>query len=320
MIGTFAVAGESAWRRKQLLILCYHGISLRDEHRWWPHLYITPEQFRERLRLLSEARATVLPLGEGLRRLREGSLPPRSVVITFDDGFADFHQHAFPALRDFGFPCTLYLTTHYCGRPLPIINLVLDYVLWKSGKSHTAAPVFDVPESLPLSTFEERQVVVKRILDWMLRRELSTGAKDDVARELAGGLGVNYDSILGERLFQIMTPEEVRQTAQPGIGIELHTHCHRVPRDRALFEQEIKENRRRIIELVGKAPVHFCYPSGEYAPEFFGWLGELGVQSATTCEMGLAARRSQSMRLPRVLDDSGMSTLRFQSVIAGLLV
>src|SRR5216117_1925670 len=62
--GIFALVAHSPWRRRRLLILCYHGFSLDDEHQWNPSLYIQPRLFEERLKLLE--RANVLPLTEGL--------------------------------------------------------------------------------------------------------------------------------------------------------------------------------------------------------------------------------------------------------------
>lgn len=319
-LGGFSLAASSPRRRNSLLILCYHGISLQDEHKWWPHLFITPEQFRQRLECLRQVGASVLPLGEALLRLQNGSLPPRSVVLTFDDGFCDFLVHAAPMLSEFGFPCTLYLTTHYCGYRLPIINLMLDYLLWKAGKDSIRLPELGLEARQPLQTYDERQRVVKHLLDWTGQKEMSTADKDEIAQMVASNLGINYGAILQQRILQVLSPSEVTKVARSGIDVQLHTHRHRTPRDRTLFLAEIEDNRRRIVELTGKDPVHFCYPSGQYSPEFFGWLSDAGVRSATTCESGLALRNSQSMKLPRVLDDSGMTSLRFESAVAGLFV
>ena len=88
--GAFRLAGGSRWRRRQLLILAYHGVSLDDEHLWEGALYLSPETFRSRMRALKSFGAAVLPLGEAVERLYAGDLPDRAVALTFDDGAYDF--------------------------------------------------------------------------------------------------------------------------------------------------------------------------------------------------------------------------------------
>lgn len=318
-VGLFSLASRSSRRTSRLLILCYHGLSLYDEHEWQPLLYITPERFRQRLTSLRDMNASVLPLNEALTRLHSGSLPPRSAAITFDDGMYDFLIHGVPALSEFGYPATLYLTTYYCKYRVPVITLVLDYLLWKSGKRSVELPEqsIDVPASI--TTYEERQQVVIRVLKWMEAKELSTLEKDDTARQMAKKLGVDYQEIVDRRLLQIASSEEAVAISRAGVDLELHTHRHRTPRDRDLFWRELQDNSNSIRELTGKTPAHFCYPSGHSLPEFLPWLREFGVKSATTCERGLAARSSDDLLLPRVLDDSTVDAVRFESFVSGLL-
>src|SRR5215472_15490765 len=129
--GVFRLVLKSQWRTKRLLILCYHGVSRFDEHLWRPSLYMQPEVFRQRLEILKQGRYNVLRLGEGLQRLQAGELPPRSVAITLDDGGYDFYAAAFPLIRSYGFPVTVYQTTYYGDYQKPIFNLVCSYMLWK---------------------------------------------------------------------------------------------------------------------------------------------------------------------------------------------
>src|SRR5256885_15597344 len=93
--GVFRLVANSNWRQQRLLILCYHGFALEDEHHWRPGLYMPAQQLEQRLELLRKYGCSVLPLGEALRRLQTGALPPRSVVLTFDDGAYDFYAQAF---------------------------------------------------------------------------------------------------------------------------------------------------------------------------------------------------------------------------------
>src|SRR5450759_596885 len=90
--GIFARVRDSRWRQRRLLILCYHGIALDEENLWRPALFLSPSRLRERFEMLKQGGYNVLPLGEGLERLRGNDLPPRSVALTFDDGTYDFYK------------------------------------------------------------------------------------------------------------------------------------------------------------------------------------------------------------------------------------
>ena len=302
--GVFSIVSRVR-RRDTLLILCYHGISLEDEHLWEPGLYITPETFRRRLEALRALKANVLPLGAALAGLKSGKLPPRSVVLTFDDGFFDFYKYALPALQEFGFPATLYLTTYYCDRRLPIFNLMMSYMLWKRGPRETAQG-------------EPRVREIARIMEDAERNKWDAAAKDEQARKFAESLGLDYTGMTNSKLFQIMSPDEASECARRGVDIQLHTHRHRTPDDRDLFLREIRDNARRIQELAGSAPTHFCYPSGVTAPQFLPWLKEAGVTSATTCEHGLARSSTDPLMLPRYSDGSSVTDIDFESWLSGV--
>lgn len=74
------------------------------------------QQFHEHLSALEDSPHTVVDLDDVVSHIRTGSpLPPRPVVITFDDGYADTGENAFPALQEFGYPSTLYTVTAYMG-------------------------------------------------------------------------------------------------------------------------------------------------------------------------------------------------------------
>ena len=130
-VGVTRLVAGSEWRRSRLVILCYHGISLDDEHRWNPELYMPATQFRGRMRRLREARYTVLPLAEAVQRLYDGTLPPKSVAVTFDDGSYDFFARALPIVREFDIPVTNFVATFYSRFPRPVFDPASAYLLWK---------------------------------------------------------------------------------------------------------------------------------------------------------------------------------------------
>jgi len=316
--GIFRRVADSTWRKNRLLILCYHGISRIDEHLWRPGLYMQPEIFRQRLQILAEGKYNVLPLGEALRRIRAGQLPPRSVAITFDDGGYDFYEGAFPIIESYGFPVTVYQTTYYSDYQKPIFNLVCSYMLWqRRNQPPRNGKEFGFSEPLDLSTESSRATIVRKLILDAEASNLNGAQRDDLARRLAEHLNIPYDEILSSRILQIMNPSERDQLAAAGVDFQLHTHRHRTPIDESLFRKEIEDNRQSLGPL-GDAAVHFCYPSGIYRPEFLGWLQKERVVSATTCDPGMVSRQSNPLLLPRLVDTSAHSAVEFEACLTGL--
>lgn len=317
--GVSTLVQNSRWRRERLLILAYHGISVVDEHLWNNPLFMEPETFRTRLELLKKCGCNVLPLGEAINRLYSNDLPERSVAITFDDGIADFYQKAFPLLKEFDFPVTLYLATFYSRYQRPVFDLMCSYLLWKGGaESLDLKKIAGRDLKMDLGNKASRHAALAEIQAFVREQKPSAEEKDALLATLAEQLKVNYDALLERRALHNITPDEARKLAADGVDIQMHTHRHRTPHDRKLFLREIEDNRNSIRMMTGTTASHFCYPSGAYDPAFLPWLKESGVVSATTCEPGLASRSSHSLLLPRILDSSTMAPLEFESWLTGI--
>ncbi len=317
--GMFARVGDSRWRRERLLILCYHGISVEDEHEWRPRLYMPPAILRERFEALRRGGYQVLPLGEGIERLYKNDLPPRSVVLTFDDGGYDFYKQASPLLREFGYPATVYQTTYYSDFPKPIFGLAASYFLWKCRGEVLQSPL-DLGlngAEMDLRTDESRMRIVLDLEQYWTREQMTGAQKDDLLQRLARFLGADYQALVASRLLHLMRPAEIAELARQGFDIQLHTHRHRTPLDETLFRKEIADNRLRIAEECGHTPTHFCYPSGHYDMMFLAWLEREGVVSATTCDPGLASRRSHPLLLPRFIDTAAQPLYVFEAWLSG---
>jgi peptidoglycan/xylan/chitin deacetylase (PgdA/CDA1 family) len=317
--GALNLVRDSRWRDQRLLILCFHGISIEEEHLWRPATYIHPSLFTQRLELLSRDRYQVLPLGEAVERLHRGDLPSRSVAITFDDGTYDFLEHAFPALKKYGFPSTVYQTTYYCDHDRPVFHLICSYILWKRrGQVLNVGERFELSPNLDLRTEASRQAILDQLVKHAQDQKLTEQKKNELAERLAGAVGVDYDRLVGKRILQLLRPQEIAALAREGVDFQLHTHRHRTPLDEAQFRQEIGDNRRSLQSMLsGHSTRHFCYPSGVYEPEFLPWLEAEDVISATTCDPGIASRTSNPLLLPRFVDTTHVSNLEFEGWLSG---
>lgn len=317
--GAFRAMADSRWRSERLLILCYHGISLDDEHLWRPDTYITADFLESRLRMLRDGGYQVLSLQDGVKRLYAKTLPPKSVVLTFDDGLYNFDALAVPLLKKYGFPATLYLTTYYTFKPLPVFPLLVSYLLWKAnGIAVDALPEAGLQSAPDLTTPAGRDHARDAIVNFANVAGFSADQKQALAVHLAAHLRVDLQPILQKRLFHLVSPEESRAMAQQGIDIQLHTHRHRTPMDGALFKKEVVENGERIHEILGHDVHDFCYPSGVYRMHYLPILKELGVTTATTCEHAIADRGMDPLLLPRFLDSANVSALDFEGWLTGI--
>ena len=319
-VGVYKLVGKTAWRRQRLLILCYHGVSLDDEHVWNPQLFMSPEQFDRRLALLVRSGCTVLLLEEALKRLHRDSLPARAVCLTFDDGFFNFVTQVQPRLRRYGLPATVYLTTRRCEHNFPGVPLGLSYVLWKSGRVQLDG------SGLPglgdscyrIATPDERRTVVASILKSAFWTRAEPEEHDEVLRDVSKRVGMDYGALTASRLLALMRPAEVAALASEGVDFQLHTHTHRTPVESELFVQEIRENRSRLEAMTGVRPTHFCYPSGIYRESYFPLLAAEGVVSATTTQPGIVTRDTPTLLLPRFVDASTVSDAEFEAWLNGL--
>jgi len=315
--GLYEVVRESRWRQQRLLIIGYHGVSVHDEHEWDPELFLSLPAFEARLDMIAQGGYSVLPLDEALELLKQGTLPPKSVVLTFDDGYYNFYARAYPALRARGFPSTVYLTTYYSEFNRPIYNLGVSYLLWKAGaRSWHPRDVAGVTGDFTLpAMLWDAWLALVRYAD---REQLTGVQKDALLGDVAASLGVDLAPVRDRRLLQLMNPEEVAELARDGVDFQLHTHRHRTPPDVAFLHSDLLENEIRIERFTGTKPAHFCYPNGHVHDTLSSCLQQRNVRSATTCVPGLATRDTPLLAVPRFIDTMVMSPLTFEGWLTGV--
>ena len=96
------------------VILTYHSVSYEKNF-----ITITPEEFEWQMEKIRSFGYRVISLAELEQMLDAGAVAPRTIVITFDDGRKDNYQYAFPVLKKFNMPATVFLATDYIGNSLP---------------------------------------------------------------------------------------------------------------------------------------------------------------------------------------------------------
>ena len=180
---------RKTYPQKGVLILMYHLISEHHLDEDVLGLCVSPKCFQKQMEFLYTSGYNVVSLEELVGCLKKrAALPENSIVLNFDDGYEDNYTHAFPVLKKFSFPATIFVATDFVGKELVYESDVNRGVKWlrqhlswteieemsKSGLitfgSHTLA---DIHRTRVTSEEAEGQLLTsKRILEEKLGEEI----------------------------------------------------------------------------------------------------------------------------------------------------
>jgi peptidoglycan/xylan/chitin deacetylase (PgdA/CDA1 family) len=243
-------------RREQATarILCYHRVN--DERD--PFFPSTPTRlFEAEMRFLSR-RYRVVSLGELFRRLLEGPAEP-VLAVTFDDGYRDNFENAFPILERFGLPATIFLATGSVDTGEPLWFERLAQAL-KTTRRESIEIETEPNRVIPLRTHAERLGANDHVLS-VLRAATDVEHRrvlDHVLRQLGGHAG--------ERHGKMLSWNDARYMSAHGIEFGGHTITHpflsRVAPEEAV--REVTICKRRIEAELQRPADFFAYPNGRH--------------------------------------------------------
>ncbi|MBA2883002.1 peptidoglycan/xylan/chitin deacetylase (PgdA/CDA1 family) [Desulfosalsimonas propionicica] len=260
-----------------------------------PGMYVRTETFRRHIAFLKNS-FSVLSLWEIVSRIREGKSVGRCCAITFDDGWRDSYTRAFPVLKEFGVPATIFLATGFIGTNRLFWPEEFAYYLRLPEIREAARQKSDVLDKTiqRLSGAGEG-----RILDECISALKVLQAQE--REELLAYLRTICQSPPPERL--LLNWDEAGQMQESGlVSFGGHTADHvildRVPKEKA--EQEIMQSCRDIKEHLGVRPDLFAYPNGNYNPEIKALLEKHGIRGAVTTKKGWLTKQTDLLEIPRI--------------------
>lgn len=281
-------------RADTFLVLAYHRVN-EDRARF--AIETTPTSaFRGQMEYLAR-RFRVLSLETIVARIREGEpLPRRAAAVTFDDGYADNHDHAFPVLRTLGLPATVFLATGCIDTGIaPWFDRVFH--AFERGRARRATLPGGLGEAALPDESARFDAGLRSLYALLGLPDAERRAEvDRLERELDAG------SSAPSRMLRW---DQVRAMAAQGVSFGSHTVTHPIlsmlPPERV--RAELAESKRKIeIELERPAPL-FAYPSGkpaDYSESVVRIVRETGFAAALTTSVGSNARGDDLYRLRRV--------------------
>ncbi len=264
-------------------------------------LSITPEFLESVIKFVVERGFEVLSLDDVEQRLSEGEFDRPFACFTFDDGYRDNKQYAYPIFHRYGLPFAIYVPTDFPEGRGDLWWLKLEKVV--RSLNTIEVKMHGTWTSFECRTAPQKDAAFDRIY-WWLRGLPETEAREVVA-DLCRLHGIDVEHLCREL---VMNWDEIRDLASdPLVTFGAHTRRHYALAKLTASEarQEIEESVRRLETELSRPCRHFSFPYGDEGsagPREFELVRELGLKTAVTTRKGLIhARHTKSLTsLPRL--------------------
>ncbi len=214
-------------------ILMYHSISTESGP-----TSIAPAIFEAQIRAIADAGWNVAPLAAYADwRLRNATLPPRTLIITFDDAYQDFAESAFPVLERYNFPATVFVPTALVG----------GVAAW-DGSPKSGKPIMGwdtihalAAKDIAFAPHSRTHARLTGLEGEELRAEI-VGSGQDVLREL-GAPARYFAPPYGETNREVDTVIRTNYEISVGVGLGIATRnspVHALPRLEMLYYRDLK--------------------------------------------------------------------------------
>lgn len=264
-----------------LRILAYHRVAeLRDtlavDSR---SVSATPVVFARQMHHLAR-HYHVISMAQFLNAIENGvPLPKRAVLITFDDAYVDFAEIAWPILKRFQLPATMFVPTAYPDHPE---RAFWWDKLYRAFSVTTRTELYGTPfGSMPLRNSEEKRRTLRIVQDYVrtVLEDEAVCLVDSVCAQL-----VERQICSGNSL----TWDQLRQLTKEGLTLGSHTRTHPVmthlTTDR--MREEVRASQEDLKREIGNVLPIFCYPNGNHDETVVAILRDEGIRLAFTTLSG----------------------------------
>ena len=321
-----AATGADRWSRGfaqgRGVILTLHHVRAAERRGFAPNalLDITPDFLDRALRLIPAEPHHILSLHDALARLRNPKPGRFFVALTFDDGYRDNVEEAWPILAKHEAPWTLFVTPGFADRTARLWWLELEEAI-------RALPRLDL--ALPDGCFiarteadaEKARAFAK--LYWRLRRGPEAILLSTISALMAQA-GIDPAALVERECLPWETLRAL--SGAPGVTIGAHTLTHPMLAKHGVdvARGEIVDSKQRLEAELGIPIRHFAYPVGDpgsAGPRDFELAAEAGFESAVTTRPGhlLPEHAAHLHALPRVsLNGLHQNEAALRALLSGL--
>ncbi|MFC1981444.1 polysaccharide deacetylase family protein [Chloroflexota bacterium] len=303
-----------ALKKSQVAILMYHRVGTHQEYGITP--VITPQDFEKQIAYLCQ-RFEIMRLYELVHCVqKKGGLSKKAVVITFDDGYKDNYIYAYPILKRYNVPATIFLTTGHIGTGNPFWWDKIAYII-----KHATQATLKVDELgvYHLGSSGSRLKAISEIVGGL--KKLPQEKKELLIEKLMTKVGVQLPANLGEDY--ILSWDDAREMSGGSIAFGAHSVTHPILTKLSLrqAEHEIFQSKKDIEEKLNLTVTAFSYPNGKFG-DFNGEIRRILRKSGFTCAVtaipGMIVPGIDVYELPRIMISRQVNFSIFKAYLSGL--
>ncbi len=297
-----------------LTIITYHGI-IDKPLKIFDWCFLDKDSFRDQVGYLKK-HFNVVQLSNAIELIINGKLKGSTAVITFDDGFQNNYDVAYPILNDAGVPATIFLTTGYVDTEDTIwywsLNLAVNRTLKR--ELHWNGHYFDIENNEKKNIASAKlQLELKALPNFRLIEKV---------KSIITQLGENPDEPFGvDSPYRMLCSGAIKEMVGSGlIEFGAHTHTHAILSKLSLKdkEKEIKKSVEMIEKIINTPCKIFAYPNGgvdDFDNETVSILESFGINAAVSLIPGPNFSDTPLMYLRRYGISGDTSIERFQTIV-----
>ncbi len=270
--------------------------------------------FESHLRYLNK-HYKIISLDELIEYKRNGEpMPQRSAVITVDDGYRDFYDIAFPILKKFNVPATLYVVTGFVDGKNWIWTDKARYILRNTSAELCEFVVGSKKITATLDDSKSRLTAAGSINSEL--KKMPDDEKDATLREIASRMNVAIPDLPPDQ-FEAFGWDEALEMRDANVEIGSHTANHPILTNvgEERLTDELLVSKSMLEDKLQRQSIHFCYPNGNVSKRERDAAENAGYASAVTTELRLCENSDDPFLLPRI--DAEPEMRRFVQATSG---
>lgn len=302
---------HGALNKGQLSILMYHGV-VQEPLGFEDWIMIDAARFTAQMDYLKKY-FRVVSMSKALEMLYQGELSEPTAVITFDDGYQNNFDVAYPILRERNLPASIYLATNLIGTDSTLKLGELTEAFAKTGKSS-----LEWRDSIyKLNTQIDRVESLQTIKAALKREHIDTVFRE-VGKICSLLLGKPNVSIAKDSPYRMLDTDSIREMANSGlIEFGAHTMNHAILSNLDGFEQQKEiDGAVEAVSGLSQRPCDlFAYPNGtpkDYNQDTLDVVKAGQIKAALTTIEGTCSKKTPPYELRRFGVGADMDMTTFQ--------